>query len=145
MKNNEQLNEIINSYTWIKVKKYTEENSGNPIRGWEKEYLNLLKHHKKETKFLIATCRELAQQLLNKEEQLKYQQFDENDWAHLHDVILSATGKISSREELIEFYKTLPVSMQHLAEEWGMNDTVFRDNVYEHLIFKDNVDEHLSR
>ena len=59
--------------------------------------------------------------------------FDKNDWAHLHDVVLETMDKSLSKEELIIIFNNLPSDLQHMAYEWGMNDTVFRDLTYEHL------------
>lgn len=57
----EQLNEIIDSYKWIKVKKYDHWCNGTES---QKE-MDLLNHHKKETEFLIKKCREMANELLD--------------------------------------------------------------------------------
>lgn len=56
----EELETIINSYDWIKVKKY-QDNSDND---WEGKYSELMKHHTTETEFLIEKVRSLAQILL---------------------------------------------------------------------------------
>lgn len=60
---NEELDEILNSYKWIKVKKYKEVNINNENIDIKKEYEKLLTHHIEETKFLIDKCRDLAKQL----------------------------------------------------------------------------------
>lgn len=133
MISNEDLTKIINSYSWIKIKKYEEEAPSNPNVDWRDSYFNLLKHHKEETEFLIGTCRNLSQELLD--ERPDYiSKFEDNDWNHLHDVVLSATGKKSTREELIQIYRALPEDLKSLANQWGMNDTVFRENVYNYLM-----------
>ncbi len=54
------LKAIIEGYSWIKVKKYDEVVSEN------KDYNDLLSHHRKETEFLINKCRELAALLIDK-------------------------------------------------------------------------------
>ena len=51
-------------YSWIKVKSYKEEDLKNPEVEWKYAYEELANHHKKETEFLIAKCKELAKQLL---------------------------------------------------------------------------------
>ena len=62
----EELEKIIEGYSWIKVKKY------NEIITDEYEMINgscyneLLAHHEKETGFLINKCRELAKLCLDK-------------------------------------------------------------------------------
>lgn len=59
--------------------------------------------------------------------------FKQNDWNHLHDAILDATldttQKQCTQEELEAIYKNLPQSLKAIADEWGMNDTEFRENV----------------
>ena len=59
--------------------------------------------------------------------------FTKNDWDHLHDVVVNATDKNLNRDELENVFKELPHSIRLIAMEWGMNDTVFRDNVYKWL------------
>jgi len=56
----EELNEILDSYKWIKVKKY-EVDENLPA---EEKYQLLEKHHKEETEFLIRKTRELARKIL---------------------------------------------------------------------------------
>ncbi len=60
----EELEKILEGYTWIKVKKYNEVPSDkfNSVND-ENLYKELLEHHKKETEFLIKKCRELAKLL----------------------------------------------------------------------------------
>lgn len=57
----EELQEIINSYKWIKVKRYEE-----PEYIDKDSYEDLRIHHEKETNFLINKCRRLAKELLKK-------------------------------------------------------------------------------
>ena len=45
--------EILESYKWIKVKKYTEDES----LSWEERYKKLEQHHLEETNFLIEKIR----------------------------------------------------------------------------------------
>ncbi len=52
----EEINEIVSTYKWIKVKKYTMDES----LSWEDRYKKLEEHHIEETKFLIEKVRELA-------------------------------------------------------------------------------------
>jgi len=58
--------------------------------------------------------------------------FDKNDWDHMHDCILHATWnttkKQATREELVEIFNKLPESLKGEAREWGMADTLWRDN-----------------
>lgn len=65
----EKLNEILDGYTWIKVKRYTD--NASSADDWDstndrQHYLKLMEHHEKETTFLINKCRELATELLKK-------------------------------------------------------------------------------
>jgi len=64
--------------------------------------------------------------------------FDKNDWAHLHDIVYDTTDKKSTREELENIFNSLPHDLRHLAYQWGMNDTVFRDKAYDFLREKNN-------
>lgn len=57
--------------------------------------------------------------------------FDKNDWDHMHDCILEATGTLSlSQEELETLFMELPREMRMDAFSHGMNDTPWRDNLY---------------
>lgn len=47
--------EILETYNWIKVKKY-EDDLG---LSWEERYKKLEEHHKKETEFLIKKVRDI--------------------------------------------------------------------------------------
>lgn len=52
--------EILETYNWIKVKKYNEESLSDGSVDWREAYEQLLNHHKKETDFLIKTVRKLV-------------------------------------------------------------------------------------
>jgi hypothetical protein len=60
--------------------------------------------------------------------------FDKNDWAHFHDVILDVTwdnGKINlNQEEMEKMFWELPEEMRMDAHKWGMNDTPWRDELW---------------
>jgi hypothetical protein len=60
--------------------------------------------------------------------------FDKNDWAHFHDVILDVTwnnGKINlNQEEMEKLFLELPEDMRMDAHKWGMNDTPWRDSLW---------------
>lgn len=64
--------------------------------------------------------------------------FDKNDWDHLHDVVYDVTWKKSTREELEKVFDSLPIDLKHLAYQWGMNDTVFREKAHSYLREKKN-------
>lgn len=71
-----------------------------------------------------------------KEIEAELSHFNENDWSHLHDALLDATGmSIDSIDHLKMIYLKLPSEVKSQAKEHGMNDTVFRDKVVE--TFKD--------
>lgn len=59
--------------------------------------------------------------------------FVKNDWDHLHDCWFHVYNTKPTREQLEKMFDSLPDRLQILAEEWGCNDTVFRDDLIEHL------------
>jgi len=60
--------------------------------------------------------------------------FTENDWGHLHDVVLEATWETTktkmSQDELEHLFSEFPESIKQDAYRWGLNDTVVRDKIY---------------
>ena len=62
--------------------------------------------------------------------------FNKNDWDHLHDAVLESTGENKNMEELNKIFDSLPSDLKNLAYKFGMNDTVFRDNVIEYYLKK---------
>lgn len=60
--NDIELQEIINSHKWIKVKSYYKPSR---VSDWRNQHELLEVHHRKETDFLIEKCRELAQELID--------------------------------------------------------------------------------
>lgn len=68
MDNNER-DKILNTYEWIKVKKYDGYEGNdmtNPNVDWKSEYKQLMKHHKEETEFLINKIREIVKNEFDK-------------------------------------------------------------------------------
>jgi len=59
--------------------------------------------------------------------------FSGDRWHAFHDAVLNSSGISHSKEELRELFLTLPMNIQMTAFEWGLGDTVFRDEVYEHI------------
>ncbi|GJD22481.1 hypothetical protein RIVM261_074370 [Rivularia sp. IAM M-261] len=55
----EEKQEILNTYKWIKVKRYKDDET----KSWEERYKELEKHHLEETNFLITKIREIVQML----------------------------------------------------------------------------------
>lgn len=62
----EELEEIINSHSWIKIKKFDPKDSTLYVNNAMELYNKLEEHHIKETEFLIDKCKELANELLKK-------------------------------------------------------------------------------
>ena len=60
--------------------------------------------------------------------------FTQDEWDHLHDVILDATWETTktkmSQSELETLFEELPEHMKDDAYHWGLNDSVVRDNIY---------------
>lgn len=54
--NDEEKNEILNTFKWIKVKRFKDDES----KTWEERYKDLEKHHVEETQFLIDKIREIV-------------------------------------------------------------------------------------
>ncbi len=59
----DEIDEILNSYSWIKVKKFNLMELGDTF---EEQYEGLMEHHIEETTFLINKVRELAEIIKNK-------------------------------------------------------------------------------
>ncbi len=49
----DEKDQVLNTYTWIKVKKYKDD----PSLSWEERYKRLENHHNQETIFLIEFIR----------------------------------------------------------------------------------------
>lgn len=59
----------------------------------------------------------------------------DNDWNHFHDVLLSATNTSYSNPELEKLLViVMPIGLRDSSYTWGMNDTSWRDDVYEWAI-----------
>jgi hypothetical protein len=59
--------------------------------------------------------------------------FTQNDWDHLSSCWLTVKHTKLSHEELESLFQLLPNYIQHLGDQHGMNDTVFRDEVIQWL------------
>lgn len=53
--NEEEKNEILNTFKWIKVKRFKDDET----KTWEERYKELEKHHVEETQFLIDKIRKI--------------------------------------------------------------------------------------
>jgi len=60
---------------------------------------------------------------------LTRQQFDEIGKFYLDDFVINS----SDQDLMFKVFNCLPKHERMLAIEWGFNDTVFRDNVFEFL------------
>ena len=60
-------------------------------------------------------------------------QLEKEDFDTLHDVILNALNIETSEEEITEYFMELPREIIGTAVSWGIDDTVFRDEMYEWL------------
>lgn len=60
--------------------------------------------------------------------------FTDNEWNHLHDVVLNATWKTTktkmSREELQSLFNELPDDIKSQAYNWGLSDTLVRESIH---------------
>lgn len=65
--------------------------------------------------------------------------FDEHDWACFHDAVMDATGKSHGQKKLQQLFDELPEDIKFTAFQWGMNDTVFGDEVVVHFRPKEKV------
>lgn len=61
-------------------------------------------------------------------------ELEQADFNVLHDVVLGVTGKKLSNDALKLTWLALPENLKEDAIHWGLNDTVVRDNIYEHLM-----------
>jgi len=62
--------------------------------------------------------------------------FVDGQWEGFHDVVVdifSAEEEISM-EILKALFQQLPEHIQHIALEWGLSDTVFRDEAYAYIV-----------
>jgi hypothetical protein len=58
---------------------------------------------------------------------------EQEDFDAMHDVILEALDVEPTNEQIQKIWNGLPEDIQGTAIQWGTNDTVFRDNLYEWL------------
>ena len=60
-------------------------------------------------------------------------ELEKEDFDVLHDVILGATGYGFNEVELQSIWDKLPEDLVGLALHWGIDDSVFRDDLYEYI------------
>jgi hypothetical protein len=54
--------------------------------------------------------------------------FDQHDWNHLHDCVYDITGRDLPQNDLEAIFDDLPDALKTEAHQWGMSDTLWRDN-----------------
>ena len=59
--------------------------------------------------------------------------FEDERWYGFHDAVFEATVMSHPKEKLEELFLTLPLHIQMTAYEWGLNDTVFGDEVFVYI------------
>ena len=64
--------------------------------------------------------------------------FTKNDWDHFHDCIFHVTNEDVSMKQMELMFGALPEEMKEDAYEWGMSDTLWRDNFIEWMENKSN-------
>jgi hypothetical protein len=64
----------------------------------------------------------------------KVNEFTQDEWDHLHDVVLGATWETTkielTQQELENLFQELPEHIKEDAYHWGLNDSVVRDKIY---------------
>jgi hypothetical protein len=59
---------------------------------------------------------------------------EKEDFGPLHDVIFGSIGIKPTNDQIQEIWDNLPNHIKGTAVQWGTNDSVFRDNMYDYLI-----------
>lgn len=59
---------------------------------------------------------------------------EREDFDAIHGVIFEVKGFSPTDDEIQKIWDRLPEDIQGTAIQWGCNDTVFRDNMYEWLM-----------
>ena len=65
---------------------------------------------------------------------IAYRELEKEDRAHIHNVILHALQYIPSEEYIEDVWDNVPEDFKLMAEYYGFNGTVFRDNFCEWLL-----------
>jgi hypothetical protein len=60
-------------------------------------------------------------------------QLEQEDFNAMHDVILNVLDIKPTNAQIHVIWEKLPEDIRATAIQWGTNDTVFRDNLYEWL------------
>ena len=60
-------------------------------------------------------------------------EWEEGDFDSLHDTVFDLTDISLSHEQLLKIFNMLPQHLKDDAIRWGVDDSVVRDNIYEHL------------
>jgi len=71
-------------------------------------------------------------------------ELEQEDFDSMHDVIMEVFDSEPTNEEIQGFWDIMPEDVKGTAIQWGCNDTVFRDNMYEWLEkFKENYNKNV--
>jgi len=70
--------------------------------------------------------------------------FRSDSTGSFHDAVHEAIGKSYSDNTLKKLFYVLPENIQNHAFDYGLSDTVFRDNVYVFLQQKDLNNENIN-
>jgi hypothetical protein len=60
-------------------------------------------------------------------------ELEKEDYNVLHDIVYGLTSETLTNDELKLIWDNLPEYLKLEAVHWGVDDTVVRDNIYEHL------------
>lgn len=56
--------------------------------------------------------------------------FSGDVWSGFHDVIVDTLDVAPTKNQAMSIFKKLPDDVQKMAFDWGIRDTVFRDEAY---------------
>jgi hypothetical protein len=91
-------------------------------------------NHYEDFLFSAPTYKEATNWLMGLVDNWDFKDFDEQDWASMHDCIYDATYDTTKEDlttdELKKLFKELPSGLQADARRWGMGDTPWRDELY---------------
>lgn len=60
-------------------------------------------------------------------------ELEQDDYNHLHDVVMEALGFEPTNEQIKKYFDKLPDDIKGTAVSWGTSDSVFREKFYEWL------------
>jgi hypothetical protein len=60
-------------------------------------------------------------------------ELEKEDFDAMHDVIFGATGNKPSKQDIQNLWDTMPEHIKGTALQWGCDNSVFSDSLYEWL------------